>query len=172
MMEKKCTQKLLKKTLQAILLRLSLSEVRVWSAGSPGPQLHHSSIIEGRFTNEWRSAPLFIHHCLLHHPSFPVSFYSLLLPSHCLAASRMWRESRTCQCYQHATDDSFEGDRYFQLLPQWLITHTPHRVDPLSPLCKTNHQALGGHFACWSQRLFWLFCDTFNVGHYWRWGAH
>lgn len=148
--------KCLIKTLQAVLFKLSLSEVRVWSTGSPGLQLHHSSIIEGRLTNERRSAPLFIHHCLPRHPFFPVSFYSLLLPSHCLAGSRMWRERRTCQCYQHATDDSFEGDRCVQLLPQWLITHTPHRVDPRSPLCKTNHQAMGGHFPCWSQDLlFW-----------------
>ncbi|KAA8588629.1 hypothetical protein FQN60_009974 [Etheostoma spectabile] len=46
--------------------------------------------------------------------------------------SRMWRKRRTCQCYQHATEDSLEGDRYFQQLPQWLITNTPHLVDPRS----------------------------------------
>lgn len=122
---------------------MSLSEASLWSAGSPFLQWHHSSIIEGRFTNERRSAPSFIRHCRPRHPFFPVSFYSSLLPSHCLACSRMWRKRRTRQCYQHATDDSFEGDRDFQLLPQWLITHTPQRVDARSPLSKTKHQSYG-----------------------------
>lgn len=72
--------------LQTVCIR-----IRVWSAGCMCLQLHHSSILEGRFTNERRSAPLFIHHCLPHHPLFPLSFHSSLLPSHCLACSRMWR---------------------------------------------------------------------------------
>lgn len=170
---KKIQPKFVITTLWAILFKLSLSEARVWSAGSQCLQLHHSSIIEGHFTNEWRSALLFICHCLPQHPFFSVSFYSSLLPSHHLACSRMWRERRTCQCYQHATDDSFEGDRDFQLLPQWLITHTPHRVDPHLPLCKTNHQAMGGQFCMLEPTPVLTFLwDTFNVGHYLCWGAH
>lgn len=145
---------------------LSVSEDRVWSAGCPCLQLHHSSIMEGRVTNERRSTPLFIHHCLPHHPSFPQSFHSSVLPCLCLVWSTMWRERRACQCYQHATDDSFEGDRDFRLLPQWLITQTPLRVDPLWSLCKTNCWAMGGHFASLAFSFFFFFWDTFNVGHY------
>lgn len=133
---------------------LSVSEDRVWSAGCPCLQLHHSSIMEGCVTNERRSTPLFIHHCLPHHPSFPQSFHSSVLPCLCLVWSTMWRERRACQCYQHATDDSFEGDRDFRLLPQWLITQTPLRVDPLWSLCKTNCWAMGGHFACLAFSFF------------------
>lgn len=47
----------LTETLQAVLFKLPLLEARAWSAGSPFLQLHHSSITEGRFTNEGRSAP-------------------------------------------------------------------------------------------------------------------
>lgn len=75
MMEKKHTPKI------STLFKLSLSEARVWSAGSPSLQLHHSSIIEGRVTNERRSAPLFIRHCLPRHPFFPeFLFLSAPLP--------------------------------------------------------------------------------------------
>lgn len=123
------------------------------------PHWHRSSIINGHFGDERRSARLFIHHfCLLFRSFFPQSFCSLQLSSHCLAGSRIGCERRTRQCYQHATDDS-----YFQLLPQWLITQTPRRVDSRSPPLKTNPQATGGHLTWPVLSFYW---DTFNVGSY------
>lgn len=159
-MRTKSTQNVIWKPTEPSSLKLSVSEARLWSAGSPCLQWRHSSITEGCFTNERRSTPSPSVTVFLAIISFLLVSIPLCSPSHCLACSRMWSERRTCQCYQHATDDSFEGDRDFQLLPLRLITHTPRWVDPHSPLCKTNYQAMGGHLTCWGQRLFKLCYDT------------
>lgn len=129
-MRTKSTQNVIWKPTEPSSLKLSVSEARLWSAGSPCLQWRHSSIIEGCFTNERRSTPSPSVTVFLAIISFLLVSIPLCSPSHCLACSRMWSERRTCQCYQHATDDSFEGDRDFQLLPLRLITHTPRWVDP------------------------------------------
>lgn len=138
------------------LLKLSDSVARMWWAGLRCLQLQHSSIIESRVTNERRSSSLFIHHCLPLHPSFPLHFHSSLFLSHCLTCGSMWLgKKRTCQCYQHATDDSFEGDRDFQLVTPVANYPRSSLGGPLLATLQKQTAKLWATILCfWNQRLY------------------